>query len=185
MTNNGDTERDLISQIHATSAKACLVITGAGTSAIAALFAVAGASRTIIDVQVPYASAALDAYVGSSAEQHVSKHEAVIMAVKAYKRAIALSETADEVEQMIGLSCTAAIATDRLRRGENRAHITWHNGIKSVTYSIVMHKGMRDRAGEEALCKTIILNALAEACGLQAQLDIQLAEDEIVERVVD
>ncbi len=181
MTDNAST--NLIRRIHDTSAKACLVITGAGTSAISALFGVAGSSRTVIEAQIPYSMAALDNYVGMTADQHVSREEARIMAIRAYERAVSLSETAPRTQHLVGLSCTAAIATDRERRGENRAHIAWHDGNRGASYSIVMNKGARDRAGEETVCKVVILNALAEACGTQDRLQVELLEGENVERV--
>ncbi len=180
---NGEATFDLVTQIHSTSAKACLVITGAGTSAISALFSVAGASRTVIDAQVPYSRTALDSYVETHAEQHVSQDEATLMAIKAFQRAVDLTELDGRTERLIGLSCTAAIATDRLRRGENRAHVAWHDGKHGATYSLVMKKGARDRAGEETVCSAIVLNALAEACGIEDRLELQLLPDENVERV--
>ena len=180
-----ETERELIAAIHSTPTKACMVITGAGTSAVSALFAVAGASRTVIDVQVPYSRSALDAYVGIDPGQHVSRIEAAIMATRAYERAVALSDPDGAGGTLIGLSCTAAIATDRTRRGENRAHIAWHDGKRTATFSIVMHKGARDRDGEEEVCKALILSALAEACGIEARISPKLLEGENVERVDD
>ena len=180
---NSDAVFELISRIHDTDAKACLVITGAGTSAISALFSVAGASRTIIDAQVPYSRAALDMYVGMQAEQHVSKNEARMMAIKAYERAVELSDAEVRTNRLIGLSCTAAIVTDRHRRGENRAHVAWHDENRGATYSLFMEKGARDRAGEEAVCSAIVLNALAEACGLEDRVDLRLLPGENVERV--
>ena len=179
-----ETERELIAAIHDTPTKACLVITGAGTSAVSALFAVAGSSRTVIDAQIPYSRSALDAYVGVAAEQHVSRIEAATMAARAYERAVALSDS-DSAGPLIGLSCTAAIATDRARRGENRAHIAWHDGKRTATFSIVMQKGERDRNGEEAVCKDVILSALAEACGIEARTSPKLLEGENVERFDD
>lgn len=180
-----ETERDLIADIHSTPTKACLVITGAGTSAVSALFAVAGASRSVIDAQVPYSRSALDAYVGVAAEQHVSRIEAALMAIRAYERAVALSDSDGAAGPLVGLSCTAAIATDRARRGENRAHVAWHDGKRTVTFSIVMQKGARDRDGEEAVCKAVILNALAEACSVEARTSPKLLEGENVERFDD
>lgn len=181
---NGDDEFRLIKQIHDADARSCLVITGAGTSAISALFSVAGASRTVIDAQVPYSRAALDAYVGAQAKQHVSRDEAKIMAIKAYERSVRFSDPELGAIRLIGLSCTAAIATDRHRRGENRVHIAWHDGNGGATYSLVMNKGERDRAGEEAVCSAIVLNALAEAFGIEDRLQLQLLPGENVERVV-
>ncbi len=181
---NGDDQFRLIKQIHDADARSCLVITGAGTSAISALFSVAGASRTVIDAQVPYSRAALDAYVGTQAEQHVSQDEAKAMAVKAHERSVLLSDVEPLPNRLIGISCTAAIATDRHRRGENRVHVAWHNGNEGTTYSLVMNKGERNRAEEEAVCSAIVLNALAEASGVEDRLKIKLLPGENVERFV-
>ena len=181
---NGDDQFRLIKQIHDADGRSCLVITGAGTSAISALFSVAGASRTVIDAQIPYSRTALDVYVGTQAEQHVSQDEAKTMAIKAHNRAVRLSDTEPPPNRLIGLSCTAAIATDRHRRGENRVHVAWHDGRRGATYSLVMNKGERDRAREEAVCSAIVLNALAEAFGIEDRLELQLLPGENVERAV-
>lgn len=180
-------EHKLIQAIHDAPSQACLVVTGAGTSAISVLFAVAGASRTVIDAQIPYAISALHEYVGQQkAGQHVSVAEAKLMAEKAYQRVCRLvTDDADKQDtntRLIGLSCTAAIATDRKRRGENRCHIAWHDGQNGATYSLVMQKDARDRALEEAICKKLILNALAESFQLNMRLDIELMDGEFIER---
>ncbi len=179
------TEQELIAEIHDAPTMACLVITGGGASAISAIFNVAGASNTVIDAQVPYSSNALAEYVGIEAKQHVSQTEAKAMAVHAYRRAARLSTPEMTSNRLIGLSCTAAIATDRLRRGENRAHIAWHDGEHTFTYSIVMQKGARNRQGEETVCRGIILNALSEASRIESRIQIQLLEGENVGRFAD
>lgn len=180
-------EQKLIQAIHDAPSKACLVVTGAGTSAISALFATAGASRTVIDVQIPYAMSALHEYVGQQkADQHVSVAEAKLMADKAYQRAYSLAaydaDKQDANTRLVGLSCTAAIATDRKRRGENRCHIAWYDGQNGATYSLVMQKDARDRKLEEAICRNLILNALAESFQLNMRLDIELMDGEFIER---
>lgn len=177
-------EQKLIQALHDAPAKACLVVTGAGTSAISALFAVAGASRTVIDAQIPYAMSALHEYVDQQkTDQHVSVAEAKLMADKAYQRACRLAaDKQDTNTRLIGLSCTAAIATDRKRRGENRCHIAWYDGRSGATYSLVMQKGARDRKLEEAICKKLILNALSESFQLNIRLDIELMDGEFIER---
>lgn len=177
-----ESERKLIAAIHESPTKACIVVTGAGASAVSALFAVAGASRTVIDAQVPYSRSALDDYVGVAAEQHVSKTEAALMATRAYQRAVELSDSTGPNDHLIGLSCTAAIATDRVRRGDNRAHLAWHDGERTATISIVLTKGGRDRDGEEAVCKALVLSALAEACGVKSTIAPKLLGGENVER---
>ena len=83
---------NLIEQIHGDPTRVCIVVSGAGTTALAALFSVAGASRTVMEAQVPYSSAALDNYLGTRSDQYVSGNQARLMAMKAYERASALLE---------------------------------------------------------------------------------------------
>ena len=176
---------ELVRCIHDTPTRVCLVVSGAGTSALASLFSVAGASRTVIEAQVPYSSAAVDSYLGSPSKQYVSREQALSLAEVAYQRASSLSVSDDENGRLVGLSCTAAIATDRARRGENRIHVAWFDGSKKATFSLVLKKGAREREAEEAVCSAIILNALADACEIDEQIPMRLVESEIVERRVD
>ena len=148
-------------------------------SAIGALFAVAGASRTVIDAQVPYSRTALDEYLGERAPRHVSAGEAELMARVAQMRAVKLDAGREPAaERIIGVSCTAAIATDRDRRGENRCHVAWFDGVRGAVSSLTMTKGMRTRREEEAICGSLVLNALADASGLSSRLKVNLVGSE-------
>ncbi len=173
---------ELVRAIHASGAKACIVVTGTGTQAIAWLFAEPGASRTVLDAQVPYSSAALDEYVGGPAEQHVSATEAVRMAQAARARAgkLAALSKLDRPALLVGVGCTGAIVTDRVRRGEDRVHVAWTDGRTSKAYSLVFAKEARDRRGEEYTSSALVLNALAQACGLVARLPLNLLPGEMV-----
>lgn len=169
----------LVRAIHDSDARACLVVTGGGISAVGALFASPGASRTVIDAQIPYARAALDAYLGAAVVHHVSAEEARAMAVAAYARAVQLdADRQPAAATVIGVSCTAAIATDRDRRGENRSHVGWYDGTDGKVYSLTLEKGARDRPGEEAVCAAMVLNALAEASGLDLRVPVALLDTE-------
>ncbi|MBI4304926.1 MAG: hypothetical protein HY678_01275 [Chloroflexi bacterium] len=168
----------LVRRIHATRARGALVVTGGGVRALAWLFGEAGASRTVADAQIPYSVAALDEYVGTRAEQHVSADEARRMADRAYWRALELMSRGrpgpiGEVSAF-GLGCTAAIVTDRPRRGDHRAHIAARTATAVRTYSLVLNKGARDRSGEETVVSRLVLNAVAAACGLDSRLDLKL-----------
>lgn len=173
---------ELVRRVHATAHRACIVVTGAGTQAIAWLFAEPGTSRTVLDAQVPYARAALDEYVGKQADQHVSAEEAVKMAHAALRRAqkLAAATGLDPTPPLIGIGCTAAIATDRVRRGDDRVHVAWAGGGRQKTYSLVFIKGERDRKAEERVGSVLVLNALAEACGITGRLHVDLLHGEVV-----
>jgi hypothetical protein len=139
---------------------------------------VAGASRTVLEVVVPYASQSMIDFVGHTPDQYVSLETARVMARAAYRRALHLREGSPPV---LGLACTATIATDRPKRGEHRCYIVTWDESGAAAYSLRLAKGHRDRAGEEMLVSMLVLQALAAACGVQAELELGLmAEDELI-----
>jgi len=132
----------LIQKIHDAPHRGVLAVAGAGSQAVAWLLGVAGASRTLLEVVVPYGRLSMIDLVGFEPEQFVSEATALDMAKAAYMRAERLREADFPA---VGLGCTATIATDRPKRGEHRAFVaTWdHGGWNS--YSLRLTKGHRDR----------------------------------------
>ena len=106
------------------------------------------------------------------------------MAEKALERARALVGNVDDAAATIlgGVACTAAIATDRVRRGEDRCHVAFvtSDGRRATT-SLVMSKGARDRAGEEEITSLIVLNAVAEAKAVESRVKLPLIDGEKLE----
>ena len=153
----------LITRIHATPPKAVLVVAGAGTQALAWLLGVSGASRTVLEARVPYGRLAMIDFLGREPEQYVSTETARDLARAAYRRGLRLRE--DDLP-VVGLACTATIATDRPKRGDHRACIAlWdHQGV--TRYDLILDKGRRDRAGEEEVVSRVLIQGLARACGI-------------------
>ena len=56
--------RELVESVHGSERVLSLAIAGAGTQAVGWILGVAGASRTALDVQIPYSSSAVVDYVG-------------------------------------------------------------------------------------------------------------------------
>ncbi len=108
-----------IAAIHASSLQAALVIAGGGGSALAAMLAHPGASRFVLEAQIPYSRAALADYLGESAGHVCSSLAAGKLAKRALARAQGL---APDSEGVLGIACTAALRTDRERKGTERAH---------------------------------------------------------------
>ncbi|MCH8222479.1 MAG: hypothetical protein IH868_03615 [Chloroflexi bacterium] len=171
---------EIVMAIHTSPTAAAIVVTGAGSRAIAWLMAEAGASQTVLDAQIPYSRPALDEYVGVRAEQHVSAVEAAAMAEEAFWRGMKLDAESHPGEigarPVIGLACTATIATDRVKRGEHRSHAAVRTAADLLTASIVFDKGARDRDGEEEIASRLIINLLAEACGVPDRLPVDIGE---------
>lgn len=173
--------RNLVQAIHDAPGMVSLVVAGAGTGAMSALLGVAGASRTVLDIQVPYASSAVVDYAGAEPEQYVSTDAALSLARAAYRRAALLRDGATPVW---GVSCTATIATDRPKRGDHRCHVSVYSATGWETSSLTFVKGLRDRDGEDAAVSALILNAVADALGAldgaSGRLDLGLDDGERV-----
>ena len=184
MSKSEDAAYELVQAVHSADGWVCLALAGAGTRALAWLFGEPGASRTMLDAQVPYASSAVDEYLGDTPDQYASAETALRMAKAALRRArnLALKSGRPDSAPLGGIACTAALVTDRVRRGQDRCHVAVATsaGVRKI-YSLEMAKGRRNRAGEELLCSQLVLNAVAEAKGLKARLSLRLLASEQVQ----
>ena len=170
--------KDIVGKIHSSPHLAVVAVAGAGSQAVAWLFDVAGASRTMLEVVVPYGRLSMIDFVGHEPAQFVSEAAARSMAEAAYKRAVSLNEGDSPV---VGLACTATIATDRVKRGEHRCHVATWDASGVADYNLRLDKGRRDRAGEEELVSRLVVSALAQACGIEDELELELsAEDQLL-----
>src|SRR6516164_7008934 len=155
--------QQLISALHASGRKAALAITGGGSGAIGELLRVPGGSRLLIEAQVPY--------------------DEIALAQSARARAARLMPAGTD---LVGLGATAALVSDRPRRGEHRFHIAFANAAGIAHCTCVMAKGRRDRAAEEDLVSRAIILWLARACGIAAPSPRSLldADEHCAEAVV-
>ena len=157
--------QQVIPALHASGRKAALAITGGGSGAIGELLRVPGGSRLLIEAQVPYDEQALAAYLGVAPAQACSSDTAIAMARTARARAAKLVPAGAD---LVGLGATAALVSDRPRRGEHRFHIAFANSAGIGHCTCVLAKGRRDRAAEEDLVSRAIIVWLARACGVAA-----------------
>ena len=173
----------LISALHASGRKAALAITGGGSGAIGELLRVPGGSRLLIEAQVPYDALALAAYLGFAPAQACSSDTTIAMARSALARAARLMPPDTDP---VGLGATAALVSDRPRRGEHRFHIAFADSARIAHCTAVMAKGRRDRAAEEDLVSRAIVLWLAHACGVAAPSPRSLldADEQFAETVV-
>lgn len=155
--------RRVVEALHASPVMAALAAAGAGSRAIAWLLSVPGATRTVLDARIPYGWQSLIDYLGWVPGQYVSVETVVGMSAAAYARAVRFRRSEGP---LLGLGCTATIATDRLKRGAHRAHVALWDGERVTTYSLVLEKGARDRAGEERVVSQLVMRALAKGAGV-------------------
>jgi nicotinic acid mononucleotide adenylyltransferase len=175
--------RQLVQAFHDTPGRIVFVAAGAGSTALSWLQGVAGASRTLLEALVPYQEPAFIDFLGARPEKFVSPETAGLLAGQAFRRAIFLDNKMPQGERqpVIGLVCTATIATDRLKRGDHRAHIAyWHHG-NMARHSIYLEKGARGRQAEERVVSRLIMNALSEAYDLSQALGLTLKENDSYE----
>lgn len=157
--------RQLVAALHASGRKAALAITGGGSGAVGELLRVPGGSRLLIEAQVPYDGEALAAFLGFAPAQACSADTAVAMAQRARVRAGRLTPAGSDV---VGLGATAALVSDRPRKGEHRFHIAFADAAGVAHCTCRLAKGRRDRAGEEDLVARAIVLWLARGCGVAA-----------------
>ena len=170
---------EIVTRIHDTPQQSVLAVAGAGNYALAWLLGVGGASRTVLETRVPYGYLAMTDFLGGYApEQTVSADTARRMARAAWVRGMSLRE---QDAPIVGLACTATIATDRTKRGDHRAFIATWDDESATTDAVVLEKGLRDRAGEEDVVSRLVIAAIARACGVSAELGLGLAATERVE----
>ncbi|MGA9869118.1 MAG: hypothetical protein WBQ75_22020 [Acetobacteraceae bacterium] len=173
----------LVSALHASGHKAALAITGGGSGAIGELLRVPGGSRLLIEARVPYEAQALANFLGVAPAQACSAETAVSMARTVRARAEKLAPAGTG---LVGLGATAALVSDRPRKGEHRFHIATASAA-GVTHCMgVLAKGRRDRAAEEDLVARAIILWLARACGVLAPTPRSLldADEQFAETAV-
>jgi hypothetical protein len=183
----------LIERIHAAPQQAVIVVTGGGASAISALLAVPGGSRTLLEAVVPYSEAALADWLGGRRpEQFCVEETALAMAAMAFQRACHLQAAdrsaspddsplaADSYSRAVGVACTASLVSDRPKKGDHRCHVATQTSNATTAWSLVLEKGARDREGEERLVGELILQALAGAAGLADLPPIDLRPGETI-----
>jgi nicotinic acid mononucleotide adenylyltransferase len=182
MTPSDAAWQQLVSATHMSGRKAALAITGGGSGAVGELLRVPGGSRLLIEAQIPYDAQALAAFLGFSPDQACSADTAIAMAHNARARAARLVPPGTD---LVGLGATAALVSDRPRKGEHRFHVASATATGIAHCTGVLAKGRRDRAAEEDLVSRAIVLWLAQACGIAAPSPSSLLDaDERFEQTV-
>ena len=141
--------------------RAVLVTTGGGSGALNALLTTPGASRFIADAQIPYSPEALSSYLGEDVEHSCSPETARKLARTAFKFQVSSFK-------FLAVSCTAALQTDRERRGDDRAFICIKTAEAEKLYALCFSKA--SRAEQEALLSDWLLVLVAQAVGAERGL---------------
>jgi len=149
----------VIDAIHASPRRVVIEFAGAGAQALAWLHARAGSSRTVLEASDRYAPASLAQALGTTPHRHVHPEVARSLACSALARACVL---AGAREGLAGLGWTAAVATDRQRRGDHRCHLVLCEASGVSSFELHLEKGARTREEEERLVALLAVRALAD-----------------------
>jgi hypothetical protein len=111
---------------------------------------------------------------------------ALALAQQAYERAVFLSNALVMPDQqavpVLGVACTATIATDYAKRGTHRCIVAARYAMGSTTYDLTLQKGLRDRIGEETIVSQLVLHAIARAWALDLNVPLDIAAGEVVQQ---
>lgn len=172
-------QQEFIERIHASGKQLVLALTGGGSGAISALLEVSGASASVLEATVPYAETALERWLGGPPDQACSERTARAMAMAAFERARTLTDA--DPRLLRGIGATASLATNRPKRGPHRIHVAWQSADTTAALSLELPKGERTRGEEEPIATALILEAVAEACGIDSPrlIDPQLLRGQL------
>ncbi|BDA48658.1 hypothetical protein COCOBI_12-3390 [Coccomyxa sp. Obi] len=177
---------DLVRQIHDTPAKAVFYVAGGGAQVLTWLLSVPGASKTVLEARIPYGGGkSMAEILGQEPQTYACTLTAVDMARAAYRQAAHLSEFGVPI---LGVSCTCALATDRVKKGDHKVYVAVHDGASTRACRVHLAKGARARLDEDAVASRMLLRALASGCGLDAPaqaLDLGLRTPELQNGAAD
>ena len=169
-----------ITSLHASEYRCVLALTGAGSTALSWLLAVPGSSRTLIEATVPYSLESLTDLLGEHPQTAVSMRTAQYMAHKAFCKAKFLISNPS---MLIGVGCTATIATDREKKGDHSAYISIMSDQGLTNWHLEFKKGLLSRSQEEESTSLAILHAISNTINLQPKLVIELGQGAKLENI--
>ncbi len=152
---------DRARQLHDSPWQGVLHITGGGAGLLAELLGTPGASRTVLDARVPYSTASLAELLGEAPRQACSADTARALAMAAFQRARQL-----QASRAFGFALTASLATDRVKRGDCRAHIAVQTATHTFHAEFSAFSDGDDRDVQERELTDAAWRALLAACGL-------------------
>ncbi|MFH1569014.1 MAG: hypothetical protein ABIL09_13545 [Gemmatimonadota bacterium] len=150
---------DAVEAIIASGSRLCLAVTGGGSRALTWMLDHPGASAAVLEACIPYSADALAAYLQSPGPHRADADTARRLACRARARAV----SAADAGRTMGCGCTAALATRRTRRGQDRAHIAVRRSAAYELVDVAFARGWGTRSDQEGVVSAALLAALLPA----------------------
>jgi hypothetical protein len=154
--------------------RAYVVATGAGAGLQKLLWEVPGISEVLVGAELPYATDAMDRFLGFAPAHYCSEDTAISMALAAYTEAFEPGGA-----PAIGLGLTASVASRSAHRGDHRVFVATISDAGAWLFSATLHKGSgadaRRRDGEvcDALGLAALLAAACPGSEVDASVDVE------------
>lgn len=158
------------------NARLYIAASGVGSSAILDAWKTPGASKYLVGGAFPYDRYEFQDFVGHDVDSYCSEKAALMLAMESFIRAQtsivrAGQARTEEMGPAIGIGITGAVASEELRRGENRIHaavISSKPGCSWVrTVTLKKGVGIEIRGSDEAvslvLFDTLLLAGMGES----------------------
>ena len=144
-----------------------IAVTGGGSRGVSWLLNHPGASRVVVEAQVPYLPEAVADYLGRPGPHRVREETARLLAAGARHRARRLSRN----PRAVGVGATAALATDRVRKGRDRAFVCTRGPRTYAFASLLFDSGASDRLSQEEVLSSVLVARCAAAAGAAEEGD--------------
>lgn len=144
-----------------TEARVYVACTGAGAGLSQLLWSVPGSSSFLVGGSFPYATSAVDEFLGFRVEQYCSEATAVDLASAAFLRSGAGRDA-------VGVGLTASVASVRVHRAAHRifAATMSHRGCRAYALEVARASGKVARASDGAKADHLAFVALLAAVGM-------------------
>lgn len=164
-----------------------LTATGAGMGADQIIWETPGASKLFAGSETPYDYSLTASILGYEPPSFTSEEVAIALANRRYLSVMeALAAAGDLQRPIISIGLSAAVATDRERRGSDRVHLALRTGTDRDQFLRVVSVTLPKDLGREMqgkICDCLIVNLLLLALGRkQVPLKVKGLESEELEQ---
>ena len=136
-----------------------VIYAAGGSLLISDLATSPGASNALLKAHVPYHNRAMNELLGYEPCSYCSALTSRRLAMRAFLHARQISNAPDE-RSLYGVGITAALRSERPKRGEHRAYVALQTPHKTVVWHVPFEKDIRNRLQEERKLADLALQFL-------------------------